>query len=258
MNNLAINIENQIATLTIMRAAKLNALNAATLQEILEAVEQLNQDKNVKGVLLTGEGEKAFVAGADIAQMVNMTENEALAYSQLGHKAFATIENANKPYIALINGFALGGGLELAMACHIRLAVEKSKLGLPEVTLGVIPGFGGTQRLTSLVGKAKAFELVLTGDMITGQEAKDLGLVNHIFASIPEMTAKAIEIVEKITKRGSLAIERAIQTINAQYNSEQGGYIQEVMSFSYLFGTKDCKEGMNAFLEKRIPHFIGE
>ncbi len=258
MNNLAIDIKNQIATITIMRASKLNALNKETLEEILEATEKINQDKNIKGVMLTGEGEKAFVAGADIAQMVNMTENEALAYSQLGHKAFANIENAPKPYIALINGFALGGGLELAMACHIRLAVEKSKLGLPEVTLGVIPGFGGTQRLTSLIGKAKAFEMVLTGDMITGQEAKELGLVNHIFPTITEMTTKAIDILEKVCKRGELAIAKAIKTINAQYDSEQGGYIQEVMSFGHLFGTKDCKEGMNAFLEKRTPNFIGE
>ncbi|TAE71048.1 MAG: enoyl-CoA hydratase [Bacteroidetes bacterium] len=258
MNNLAIEIKNQIATLTIMRASKLNALNVETLQEILQAVQVLNENKDVKGVLLTGEGEKAFVAGADISQMVNMTENDALSYSQLGHKAFASIENAPKPYIALINGFALGGGLELAMACHIRLAVEKSKLGLPEVTLGVIPGFGGTQRLTSLVGKAKAFEMVLTGDMITGQEAKELGLVNHIFPTIAEMTAKGNEILEKVSKRGSLAIEKAIKTINAQYDSEQGGYIQEVMSFGHLFATKDCKEGMNAFLEKRTPNFVGE
>jgi enoyl-CoA hydratase len=256
--NLSIDIQNQIATLTITRSAKLNALNIETLQELEKAVTQLNEDKNVKGVMLTGEGEKAFVAGADISQMVNMTENEALAYSQLGHRVFGAIENAPKPYIALINGFALGGGLELALGCHIRLAVEKAKLGLPELNLGVIPGFGGTQRLSLAIGRAKALELILTSDIITAQEAKALGLVSYVFNSIEEMKTKAIEILEKVSKKGSLAVAKAIHTVVAQYDSQAGGYIQECMSFGHLAATKDFKEGMSAFLEKRPANFVGE
>jgi enoyl-CoA hydratase len=253
--NLSVVINDQIATLTITRASKLNALNSETLSEIHQAIDQLNADTNVRGIILTGEGNKAFVAGADISQMINMNAQEAQAYSKFGQDAFSKIENSAKPVIALINGFALGGGCELAMACHIRIATENAKMGLPEVSLGVIPGFGGTQRLIQYVGKAKAIELTITGNIISAGEALTLGLVSYVFATIEEATQKSLEILQKSKNNSSIAIAHAIKAINAFNPNDAKGYQVEHETFGTLVNSEDCKEGMGAFLEKRKPNF---
>ncbi len=255
--NIAIQIENQIATLTITRPAKLNALNHETLAEIHQAMDMLDAHTEVRGVILTGEGVKAFVAGADISQMVAMNAQEAQTYSKFGQDAFAKIENLSKPVIALVNGFALGGGCELAMACHLRIATENAKLGLPEVTLGVIPGFGGTQRLAKYVGKAKAIELTITGNIISAQEALQLGLVSYVFPTIADASAKAHEILEKVKNNAPIAIAHAIKAINALQPNDAIGYQLEYETFGTLVNSEDCKEGMGAFLEKRKPNFKG-
>jgi enoyl-CoA hydratase len=256
--NIAVEINQQIATLTITRASKLNALNAETLAEIHQAIDELDKNTEVRGIILTGEGTKAFVAGADISQMVNMNAEEAQKYSKFGQDTFSKIENASKPVIALVNGFALGGGCEIAMACHIRIATENAKLGLPEVTLGVIPGFGGTQRLAQYVGKAKAIELMLTGNIISAQDALAFGLVSYVFPNIAEANAKAVEILEKVKNNAPIAIAHAIKAINALNPNDAKGYQIEHETFGILAETADFKEGMGAFLEKRKANFIGK
>lgn len=256
--NLSLVIENQIATLTINRPSKLNALDKETLAEIAQVMDEINVNNNIRGVILTGEGSKAFVAGADISQMVNMNATEAQAYSKFGQDAFAKIENCKKPVIALVNGFALGGGCELAMACHLRIATENAKLGLPETTLGVIPGFGGTQRLAQYVGKAKAIELTITGNIITAKEALELGLVSYVFATKEEALTKSLEILEKVKNNAPIAIAHAIKAINALNPNDAKGYQLEYETFGTLVNSADCKEGMGAFLEKRKANFKGE
>ena len=257
-NNLLSEIKNQVLHLTINREPKLNALNKETLAELADAIAFAASSEDVRGVLLTGAGEKAFVAGADISEFssFNAEQGEHLALNgQL--TVFDAIENCPKPVIAAINGFALGGGLELAMACHIRIAASGAKLGLPEVSLGLIPGYGGTQRLTRLVGKGHAIEIIATADMITAERAAVIGLVNHVVEK-EELLPKALEILEKIKTRAPLAIKNAIVAVNAATDPQVNGFEVEISAFGNCFNTNDFKEGVTAFLEKRKPVFTGK
>ncbi len=254
--NLKLELQSGILTITINREDKLNALNIATLKEIEKAFQKVYDEPEIKGVIITGAGDKAFVAGADIKELAEVNYMNGRKFAEEGQEVFAAIENCPKPVIAAVNGFALGGGCELAMACHIRIASEDAKFGLPEVGLGIIPGYGGTQRLTMLVGKGKAFELILTGEMITGKNAKKIGLVNHVVLK-EEVIVKAQEIINKIMAKAELAIGQAIDCINAVYRDENG-YQTEANSFGNCCKTEDFKEGTQAFLEKRKPNFKGE
>lgn len=249
--------KNATLHITINRASKLNALNKATLSELNAAFQAAFAAEEVRAIILTGDGTKAFVAGADIAEFADFSVAQGAALSSDGHaQVFNLIENSPKPVIAAINGFALGGGLELAMACHIRVASETAKMGLPEVGLGVIPGYGGTQRLAQLIGKGRAMEMIVTADIINAAEAYRMGLVNHVVA--PEnLLAKCEEIVSKITTKSPVAISYAIKSVNAGFEEDQNGYASEIENFGACFGTKDFKEGTTAFLEKRKANFSG-
>jgi len=258
LQNLLIELKGRIQYIIINRESKLNALNKATLAELHTALSDAFRDPNVGGIIITGAGRKAFVAGADIAEFNGIDAESGGAIARQGQTlVFDVIENGNKPVIAAINGFALGGGLELAMACHIRVASENAKMGLPEVTLGLIPGYGGTQRLTALVGKGKALEMILTADMITAAEAQQYRLVNHV-VSQENLLDKAEEILNKILQRAPLAIASAITAVNAVAKDGVNGFETEIEEFSKRFATNDLKEGINAFLEKRKPVFKGE
>ncbi len=251
------NIDAGILTITLNREKQLNALNAQLIQEIGEALENVRNDKSVKGIILTGSGKKAFAAGADIKEFsaFGLEEGKNLAVS--GGNIFNKIEQFNKPVIAAVNGFALGGGCELTMACHFRIASENAKFGQPEVNLGLIPGYAGTQRLIQLIGKGKAMELLMTGDMIDANEAHQLGLVNHV---VPQETLleKCTSILNKIGKKGPLAIEKVIDSVNAYFDKGRNGFEAEIDNFAFLFETKDFKEGTTAFMEKRKADFKGE
>lgn len=256
--NLAITIENGIALITISRKEKLNALNHATLEELRTAIQGAYDDKDIKGVIITGAGDKAFASGADIAEIAGLNELNGRKFSENGQEIFALIENSHKPVIAAIDGYALGGGCELAMACHIRIATERSFFGLPEVTLGLIPGYGGTQRLTQLVGKGKALELMMTASILPAQEALKMGLVNYVVADKTEAFRKSREILDKILANAPLAVGMLIGCVNAVFNHEENGYQTESNSFSNCLKSEDFQEGVNAFLEKRKPRFKGE
>ncbi len=248
----------QLLFLTINRESKLNALNKATLAELAEAIKAANTNDSIRAVILTGSGQKAFVAGADIAEFRDYDEAQGRQLAEEGQKnVFDAIEQSTKPFIAAINGFALGGGLELAMACHIRIASENARLGLPEVGLGLIPGYGGTQRLTQLVGKGHAFQLITTGDMITAEVAERIGLVNHT-VPLEELMEKATEIAQKIKGKAPLAVAGALRAVNAVFEDGVNGYKTEISVFGACFGTADFKEGTHAFLEKRKPSFTGK
>lgn len=255
--NLIVSIENGIGQITINRPSKLNALNVATIQELHLAFEDLDTNAEVKTILLTGEGEKAFVAGADISEFAHFSVEEGAQLAAQGQEVlFDFIENLKTPVIAAVNGFALGGGLELAMSCHFRIASDNAKMGLPEVSLGVIPGYGGTQRLPQLVGKGRAMEMIMTAGMITADEAHRIGLVNHVVpqAELVEFT-KGIAI--KIMKNSPVAIAQAIKAVNANFKDGVDGFKTEIKSFGKCFGTEDFKEGTTAFLEKRKANFKG-
>lgn len=244
--------------ITINRAQKLNALNKEVLAELADAIAFAKQSDEVRAVLITGAGEKAFVAGADISEFQNYNLEEGKELAKNGHKnVFDAIENCPKPVLAAINGFALGGGLELAMACHIRIASENAKLGLPEVTLGLIPGYGGTQRLTQLVGKGRALEMIATADMITAEKAAAIGLVNEV-VSQADLLVKGDEILNKIKQRAPLAIASAIKAVNAATKDGLNGFEVEIEEFANCFQTADFKEGVQAFLEKRKAIFSGK
>lgn len=246
-----------IATLTINRPDKLNALNLKTIEEIKAAFEEVYDDAEIKAVLLTGAGEKAFVAGADISEIAELNEMNARRFAENGQEVFASIENCHKPVVALVNGFALGGGCELAMACHMRVATANAKFGQPEVNLGVIPGYGGTQRLTQLVGKGKSFELCMTGDMIKADEARSLGLVNHVCENIDDARSKCEEILSKIIQKAPVAVGLVIDCVNAAMSETENGYQTEANGFAACTKTEDFKEGTSAFLEKRKAEFKG-
>jgi enoyl-CoA hydratase len=253
--NLLTHIDGSIQHIIINRESKLNAINKATLAELHTAIYDAFHNDRVGGIIITGAGEKAFVAGADISEFAsfNSVKGEELA-REGQNMVFNLIENGNKPVIAAINGFALGGGLELALACHMRIAIDTAKMGLPEVSLGLIPGYGGTQRLTGLVGKGKALEMILTGDMITANEAYQIGLINHV-VSRDNLLPKAEEIMNRILLRAPLAVASAITAINASSQTGGNGYESEIAEFAKCFNTDDFKEGVSAFLEKRKPHF---
>ena len=255
--NILYKIENQIAFITINRPDKLNALNRNTISELSAAFKSAESDKNVRVIIITGSGEKAFVAGADISEFAAFSVEEGKKLSQEGHDIlFNLVADLSTPVIAAVNGFALGGGLELAMSCHIRVASDTAKMGLPEVSLGVIPGYGGTQRLAQLVGKGRAFEMIFTAGMISAADAHTFGLVNHICPQADLMN-KCIEIATKIMKNSPSAIAAAISAVNAGYEDGVNGLEKEVEEFGVCFGTADFKEGTSAFLEKRKPVFTG-
>ena len=253
LENVIIEKENKIATLTINRPQSLNALNKQTIQELSEAFESLKTDKEVRAIVLTGSGEKSFVAGADIKEFSDFNQEKAEELAKSGQDSlFNKIENMNKPVIAAINGFALGGGLELAMSCHIRYASDNAKLGLPEVTLGLIPGYGGTQRLPKLVGKGMANEMIFSAKMITAQKAKEIALVNEVYPQ-EELLLKAKELANTIAKNSPQGIEKAIKAVNLSDSTE--GFGAEIKFFGELFEMEDKQEGVAAFLEKRKPEF---
>ncbi|MFO0089432.1 MAG: enoyl-CoA hydratase/isomerase family protein [bacterium] len=256
--NILVAHENGIGLITINRPSKLNALNKVTIQELHDVFKSLESDDAIRVIIITGEGEKAFVAGADIAEFANFTIQEGAQLAAQGQElVFDCIENLNKPVIAAINGFALGGGLELAMACHFRIASDNAKMGLPEVSLGVIPGYGGTQRLPQLIGKGRAMELIMTAGMITADDALRFGLVNYTVPQA-ELLAFTKEIAAKIMRNSPFAIGRAIKAINANYKEGVNGYETEIRNFGKCFGTEDFKEGTTAFLEKRKAEFTGK
>ena len=246
-----------ILTLTVNRPSKLNALNAATIAEIDVAMEQALDDAQVRGIILTGSGEKAFVAGADIAELAALTSAQAARASERGQEAFARIEESTKPVVAAVNGFALGGGCELAMACHMRIAADNARFGQPEVNLGLPPGYGGTQRLPQLIGKGKAIELLLTADMIKADEALRLGLVNHVVPQA-ELLDFCRQLLGKILGKGPLAVGLVLECVNAHYDKETDGYATEAHAFGQAFETDDFKEGTAAFVEKRPAVFTGK
>src|SRR4051812_45188897 len=243
---------------TIDRPKVLNALNAQTVEEIGRAFWAARRDDAVKAVILSGSGDKAFVAGADINELAQKTPITGKETSERGQEILSSIERFPKPVIAAINGFALGGGCELALACHIRIASEKAQLGLPEVTLGIIPGYGGTQRMARLLGKGKALELICTGDRIGAVEAEKIGLVNRVVPSDQLMTT-CEEMAKKIISRGPLAVRASIEAVNNGLNmSFEEGQFLEATLFGLLCASDDTKEGMRAFLEKRAANFTGK
>lgn len=255
LENITATVDNKVAYVVIERPKKLNALNKDTIQELHQVFTTLEDSEDVKVVILTGSGEKAFVAGADISEFAHFGVEEGGKLAAKGQELlFDFIENMSTPVIAAVNGFALGGGLELAMACHFRIASNNAKMGLPEVSLGVIPGYGGTQRLPQLVGKGKAMEMIMTAGMIDAEEAKNLGLVNHVTTQ-EELIPLAEKLASKIMKNSSVAIGAAIKAVNASYKDGVDGYTVEIESFGNCFGTADFKEGTTAFLEKRKPNF---
>ena len=254
-NNILTAQKGQVLTVTIDRPKQLNALNKETISELHLALNAANDDRNVGVVILTGSGEKSFVAGADIKEFADFTIAQGGELAKRGHDTlFDFIEKMTTPVIAAMNGFALGGGLELAMASHIRVASSNARMGLPEVGLGVIPGYGGAQRLAQLVGRGKANEMVFTAGMIKADEALKWGLVNEVVA-LDELIAKAEEIAAKILNNSSTAIASAIRAINANYQDGVNGFDVEIEEFGKCFGTDDFKEGTTAFLEKRKPQF---
>lgn len=253
--NLLVETNGQIAEITINRPNQLNALNKETIQELHEALKAADEDAGIGVIILTGSGEKAFVAGADIKEFAHFSIAQGGELAQNGqHILFDFIENLSTPVIAAVNGFALGGGLELAMASHIRVASSNARVGLPEVSLGVIPGYGGTQRLTQLVGRGKANELVFTAGMMKADEALQWGLVNYVVEQ-PELMDKAREIAGKILNNSASAIASAIRAVNANFQDGVNGYDVEIEEFGKCFGTDDFKEGTTAFIEKRKANF---
>ncbi|MDG1039745.1 MAG: enoyl-CoA hydratase-related protein [Polaribacter sp.] len=255
--NLLVSTENGLATITINRPKKLNALNKNTIEELHNAFNKLNNDNSVKAIIITGSGEKAFVAGADISEFAHFSVEEGGRLAAKGQEMlFDFVENLTTPVIAAVNGFALGGGLELAMSCHFRIASNNAKMGLPEVSLGVIPGYGGTQRLPQLIGKGRAMELVMTAGMISAEDAKNYGLVNHVTTQ-EELIPLATKIASKIMRNSSVAIGAAIKAVNDNFKDGVNGFETEISEFGACFGTEDFKEGTTAFLEKRKADFPG-
>ncbi len=256
--NLILEKDGKIAIVKINRPDKLNALNAATMEEIKQVFLSLRNDESVYVIILTGSGEKAFVAGADIKELNSLDMISAKAFAEMGQEIFYSIENMNKPVIAAVNGFALGGGCELALSCHIRLASDNAKFGQPEVNLGIIPGYGGTQRLTRLINSGRSAEMIFTGDLVDANEALRIGLVNHVYPQA-ELLPKAIEMANKIASKGQHAVRLALKAINiVDQMSDTEGQKYEASLFALCCGTEDFKEGTNAFLEKRKPNFTNK
>lgn len=258
LENIILEHEKGIATIFINRPEKLNALNKATIQELHETLKLVDENPNVLVVVITGSGEKAFVAGADIAEFAHFSDKEGAKLAEQGQRIlFDFIENMQTPVIAAVNGFALGGGLELAMACHFRIASENAKMGLPETSLGLIPGYGGTQRLPQIIGKGRALEMILTAGMIDAETAKMYGLVNHVVPQA-DLFSTYMTIATRIMKNSPVAISKAIEAVNANYISGVNGFDVEINAFGECFATEDFKEGTTAFLEKRKAEFKGK
>lgn len=248
--------ENGILTIVINRPDKLNALNKDVFTDLNNVLDEIEKDPATRSVIITGSGSKAFVAGADISEFGGLNKEQAMALAKRGQDTFARIENSSKPIVAAVNGFALGGGCELAMSCHFRVASENAKFGQPEVNLGLIPGYGGTQRLVQLIGKGKAMELLLSAHMIDASEAKSLGLVNYVTTSdtLLDHTKKILDI---INSKAPLAVAGCIKAANAVFDESKNGYALEIEEFGNAFATEDMKEGVTAFLEKRKANFSG-
>jgi enoyl-CoA hydratase len=255
--NLLTAIENNVLTITINRPDKLNALNKKTVSEIGAAISDARNNDNVKAIIITGSGAKSFVAGADIAEFVGLSVEQGMALAKTGQDVFKLIETCSKPVIAAVNGFALGGGCELAMACHLRIVSENAKFGQPEVNLGLIAGYGGTQRLIQYIGKTKATELHMTADMINAEQALNLGLVNYVVPQ-DQLIAKCLEIIEKIKSKSPKAITGVINSVNAYFENGVNGFDAEITEFGKCFATEDFTEGTTAFLEKRKANFTGK
>jgi enoyl-CoA hydratase len=245
-----------IATITINRPTKLNALNSQVLSELEDVIEEVNDREDIKAAIITGSGEKAFVAGADIAELQDLNGPRGTVAAERGQEVFMGIEKSTKPFLAVVNGFALGGGCELALACHMRIANEKAVFGLPEVSLGLIPGYGGTQRLTRLIGRGLALEFILTGAHIKAEKALAIGLVNRVVESGLEKQT-AIDLLGAIISKGPVAVKNAIKAVNSVDLGIEEGFRAEAELFGNLCSTEDFREGTSAFLEKRKPNFIG-
>ena len=250
-------LENNIFTITINRPDKLNALNKQVFTDLDAAIDEVNNNAEIKSAIITGAGPKAFVAGADITEFAGLNKEEAMALAKRGQHVFFKIEHSKKPVIAAVNGFALGGGCELAMACHFRLCSENAKFGQPEVNLGLIPGYGGTQRLTQLIGKGRAMELLMSANMIDANTALQYGLVNYVVTT-EELLNKTKTIAELINSKAPLAVGACIKSANAVFDETQNGFNTEIEAFGECFITDDMKEGTAAFLEKRKPVFKGK
>jgi enoyl-CoA hydratase len=248
-------LDKGILTITVNRPDKMNALNKEVMSDLDAVINEIETNTEVKAVIITGSGEKAFVAGADISEFVGLTKEEGQVLAKKGQDIFAHIENSSKPIVAAVNGFALGGGCELSMACHFRVASDNAKFGQPEVNLGLIPGYGGTQRLVQLIGKGRALELLMSGNMIDASIALEYGLVNHVVPQ-DDLLPKARMILEQIITKAPFAVAKCITAANAVFASGNG-YEAELQGFGECFVTNDMKEGTSAFLEKRKPHFKG-
>ncbi len=256
--NILVSNNNGLSVITINRPTKLNALNRATIKELHQAFKEADKDSDIKVIIVIGSGEKAFVAGADISEFTNFNVSEGKKLAAKGQKLlFDFIENLSTPVIAAVNGFALGGGLELAMACHFRVASDNAKMGLPEVSLGLIPGYGGTQRLPNLVGKGRAMEMIMTAGMIDAKQALSYGLVNHITPQ-EELLPFCEKLAQRISRNSSVAIAAAIRSINANFIDGVNGFEVEIEEFGNCFGTEDFVEGTTAFLQKRKADFPGK
>ncbi len=251
-------LEKGTLVITINRPDKMNALNKDVITELGQAIDEVYRNDEIKSVIITGAGEKAFVAGADISEFIGLDAGAGAELAKKGQDlVFDKIENCPKPVVAAVNGFSLGGGCELAMACHFRLASANARFGQPEVNLGLIPGYGGTQRLTQLVGKGKAMEMIMSGDMVAADEAKAIGLVNHV-VTLEELLPKTKEILQKIQLKAPVAVAKVIACVNEAAKSDPNGFNHEIDRFGACFTTEDMKEGTNAFIEKRKPVFKGK
>jgi enoyl-CoA hydratase len=249
-------LENNILTITVNRPDKLNAINRQMMTDLNTVMNEVYSNEEIRAVIITGSGSKSFVAGADITEFTGLTQQEAMTLAKTGQDVFSKIENCPKPVVAAVNGFALGGGCELAMACHFRVASNNAKFGQPEVNLGLIPGYGGTQRLTMLIGKGRSMEFLLTGNMIDANTALQYGLVNYV-VSLEELLPKAISILQLINSKAPVAIAKCINAVN-HANTGIKGYEVEIFGFGECFNTSDMQEGAAAFLEKRKPNFTGK
>lgn len=249
-------MEDHTLIITINRPEKLNALNSQVMQDLDAVFERVYKFPEIKSVIITGAGLKSFVAGADIKEFETLTQEEATALAKKGQSIFAKIENSPKPVIACVNGFALGGGCELAMSCHLIIASDNAIFGQPEVNLGIMVGYGGSQRLTQKVGKARAMELIITGNTINAEQALQYGLVNYV---VPQtnLIDKAMQLLAAAHTKAPIAIANSIKAVNAAWDEKQDGYATEANLFGACFITEDCKEGIQAFIEKRKPHFKG-
>jgi len=254
METLLTKLDNGILTVTINRPEKLNALNKTVLTELDEVIRDVYANPAIHAVILTGAGPKAFVAGADISEFLSLSPEKGAALAKIGQDIFSRIENSPKPIVAAVNGFALGGGCELAMSCHFRTASSNAKFGQPEVNLGIIPGYGGTQRMTQLAGKGKAMELMMSANMIDAGQALQLGLVNHVFEP-DQLLPQTEALLQTIISKSPYAVSRVIAAVNASFNNKMNGYDEEARLFGECFGTDDMKEGVTAFLEKRKASF---